>query len=178
MAEERRQWHLPPAERTSIGRLNLILEAEGIHVNKKCWGMFSVGTAASWKRSVWRKPTTSVPAIRPICGHFLSPNIQFITVWRTIKLFTIQLRLILRLFTFTTPIQSDRALPTCGASLSQLRRPFRIYCASRSFLVCVCFFFFFILLQFFLTLILLTWRIWWASNNASIWQMGINWGGV
>jgi hypothetical protein len=24
----------------------------------------------------------------------------------------------------------------------------------------------------FLTLILLMWRIWWASNNASIWQMG------
>jgi len=26
-----------------------------------------------------------------------------------------------------------------------------------------------------LTLILLTWRIWWASNNASRWQMGLNW---
>ena len=26
-----------------------------------------------------------------------------------------------------------------------------------------------------LTLILLTWRIWWASNNASKWQMGFNW---
>jgi hypothetical protein len=25
-----------------------------------------------------------------------------------------------------------------------------------------------------LTLILLTWRIWWASNNASNWQMGFN----
>jgi len=25
-----------------------------------------------------------------------------------------------------------------------------------------------------LTLILLTWRIWWASNNASRWQMGFN----
>jgi len=25
-----------------------------------------------------------------------------------------------------------------------------------------------------LTLILLTWRIWWASNNASKWQMGYN----
>jgi hypothetical protein len=25
-----------------------------------------------------------------------------------------------------------------------------------------------------LTLILLTWRIWWASNNTSRWQMGIN----
>jgi hypothetical protein len=27
---------------------------------------------------------------------------------------------------------------------------------------------------FTLTLILLTWRIWWASNNASKWQMGFN----
>jgi hypothetical protein len=26
-----------------------------------------------------------------------------------------------------------------------------------------------------LTLTLLTWRIWWASNNASNWQMGFNW---
>jgi len=25
-----------------------------------------------------------------------------------------------------------------------------------------------------LTLILLTWRIWWASTNASRWQMGFN----
>jgi len=25
-----------------------------------------------------------------------------------------------------------------------------------------------------LTLILLTWRIWWAPNNASRWQMGFN----
>jgi len=25
-----------------------------------------------------------------------------------------------------------------------------------------------------LTLILLTWRIWWALNNASRWQMGFN----
>jgi len=24
------------------------------------------------------------------------------------------------------------------------------------------------------TLILLTWRIWWAPNNASRWQMGFN----
>ena len=26
-----------------------------------------------------------------------------------------------------------------------------------------------------LTLILLTWRIWWAPNNASRWQMGFSW---
>jgi hypothetical protein len=29
-------------------------------------------------------------------------------------------------------------------------------------------------LHFILTLILLTWRIWWAPNNASRWQMGFN----
>jgi len=28
--------------------------------------------------------------------------------------------------------------------------------------------------QVLLTLILLTWRIWWAPNNASRWQMGFN----
>ena len=33
-------------------------------------------------------------------------------------------RLVLRRFTFTTLVQSDRALPTCGASLSQFKRPF------------------------------------------------------
>jgi len=27
-----------------------------------------------------------------------------------------------------------------------------------------------------LTLILLTWRIWWAPNNASKWQMGFSFG--
>jgi len=27
----------------------------------------------------------------------------------------------------------------------------------------------------YLTLILLTWRIWWAPNNASKWQIGFNW---
>jgi hypothetical protein len=31
-----------------------------------------------------------------------------------------------------------------------------------------------VLLPHKLTLILLTWRIWWASNNASKWQMGFN----
>ena len=31
-----------------------------------------------------------------------------------------------------------------------------------------------VLLHAFLTLILVTWRIWWAPNNASKWQMGFN----
>ena len=47
---------------------------------------------------------------------------------------------VLRRFTFTTLVQSDGALPTCGASLSKLKRPFCIYHASSSFPVCVCFF--------------------------------------
>ena len=45
-------------------------------------------------------------------------------------------------FTFTTPVQSDRALPTYRAPLSQFKRPFSTYCASSCFLVCMCFFFF------------------------------------
>ena len=50
-------------------------------------------------------------------------------------------RFVLRRFTFTTPVQSDRALPTCGVSLSQLKRPFCTQCASGSFPVCMCFLF-------------------------------------
>jgi len=53
-------------------------------------------------------------------------------------------RFVLRRLTFTTLVQSDRALPTCGASLSQLERPFSTQCASSSFPVCTCFFFFYI----------------------------------
>jgi len=45
-------------------------------------------------------------------------------------------------FHFYNPCR-DRALPTCGTSLSQLKRPFSTQCASSSFPVCVCFFFFF-----------------------------------
>jgi hypothetical protein len=52
-------------------------------------------------------------------------------------------RLVLRRFTFTTLVESDRALLTCGASLSQLERHFSTLCASRSFPVCTCFFFFY-----------------------------------
>jgi len=35
-------------------------------------------------------------------------------------------------------------------------------------------FFLHITVYSYLTLILLTWRIWWAPNNASRWQMGFN----
>jgi len=35
-------------------------------------------------------------------------------------------RFVLRRFTFTTLVHSDGALPTCGASLSQLKLPFSI----------------------------------------------------
>ena len=36
-------------------------------------------------------------------------------------------------FRFTTLVESDPALPTGGASLSQLKRPFCTLCASSSF---------------------------------------------
>ena len=50
-------------------------------------------------------------------------------------------RFVLRRFIFTTLVVSHPALPTCGASLSQLKCPFSTWCASSSFLVCLCFFF-------------------------------------
>ena len=50
-------------------------------------------------------------------------------------------RFVLRLFNFTILVESDRALPTCGASLSQFQSPFSTYRASSSFPVCTCFFF-------------------------------------
>jgi len=56
-------------------------------------------------------------------------------------------RFVLRRFTFTTLVDSDRALPTCGASLSQIKRLFSNYCDSSSFPVYM--FFFFILVQLF-----------------------------
>ena len=40
--------------------------------------------------------------------------------------------------------------------------------------VCFDFLYKFCLQHLSLTLILLTWRIWWAPNNASKWQMGFN----
>ena len=52
-------------------------------------------------------------------------------------------RFVLRRFTFTTLVELDRALTTCGVSLSQLKRLFSTYCASRSFPVCTCFLFYF-----------------------------------
>ena len=50
-------------------------------------------------------------------------------------------RFVLRRFTFMTLVESHRALPTCGASLSQLQRPFCTSCACSSFPVCMCFLF-------------------------------------
>ena len=41
-----------------------------------------------------------------------------------------------------TLVHSDRALPTSGAALSQLKSPFSTWCASNSFPMCKCFFFF------------------------------------
>jgi len=53
-------------------------------------------------------------------------------------------QLVLRRFTLTTPVQSDRALPTCGASRSQLKCPFCIQWASSPFPLskCFCFLYF------------------------------------
>jgi hypothetical protein len=45
---------------------------------------------------------------------------------------------------FTTLVESDRALPTYGASLSQLKRPFSTCCASSSFPMCTSLFFLYI----------------------------------
>ena len=58
---------------------------------------------------------------------------------------------LLRQFTFMTLVQSDRALSTCGASLSQLKHPLSTQCTSSSFLVRMSFFFFYfsaVLFQF------------------------------
>ena len=62
-------------------------------------------------------------------------NVQYVLVLR---------RFFLRRFTFTTPVQSDRALPTCGPSLSQLKCPFCTQCASNPFplYMCFCFLYF------------------------------------
>jgi len=51
------------------------------------------------------------------------------TISPLLSMFKIQLglvlrRFVLRRFTFTTLVTSDRALPTFGATLSQLKRPF------------------------------------------------------
>jgi hypothetical protein len=51
-------------------------------------------------------------------------------------------RFVLQWFTFTTLIKSDRALPTCSASLFQLKRHFSTFCVSSSFPMWVCFLFF------------------------------------
>ena len=37
-------------------------------------------------------------------------------------------RFVIRRFTLTTPVQSDQTLPTCGTTLSQLKRPFSTQC--------------------------------------------------
>ena len=73
-------------------------------------------------------------------------------------------RFVLRRFTFTTLVQSDRALPTCGASLSQLKRLFSTWCASSSFPVCMCFFF------FYFSAVLLSWLWFFHPWRPSKWQ--------
>jgi len=50
-------------------------------------------------------------------------------------------RFVLRRFTFTTLLESQQALLTSRASLSQLERPFYSQCGFSSFSVCMCFLF-------------------------------------
>jgi len=57
-------------------------------------------------------------------------------------------RFVLRRFTFTTLVESDRTIPTCGASLSQLKRPFST-CALLDLFRCTCVSYFSVLVQLF-----------------------------
>ena len=68
---------------------------------------------------------------------------EWLDNWSRIQYGLVLRRLVLRRFTFTTLVQSDRALPTCGAPLSQFKRPFCTQISSGSFPVCMCFFFFY-----------------------------------
>ena len=66
-----------------------------------------------------------------------------LAVHRCIQYSLVLRRFVIRRFTLTTPVQSDQTLPTCGTTLSQLKRPFSTHCASSSFPVCMCFSFFY-----------------------------------
>ena len=57
----------------------------------------------------------------------------------------------------TLQIGSDFSLRTKSSWTSSTASPFNIFCKFH-----------------YLTLILLTWRIWWTPNNASRWQVGFN----
>jgi hypothetical protein len=105
------------------------------------------------------------------------------TINTTVRRQLIQWSLILRWFvlqrfTFATLVQSDQALPTCGASMSQLKRPFSTLCASTSFPVCTCFLF------FYFSAVLLSW-LWffhpWRPSkrqqreNQNSWRYVLSW---
>jgi hypothetical protein len=77
---------------------------------------------------------TSFPVLHPAMFAFFL-NISTVgSRFATVRFMTIH---------FTTFTKSDRELPTFGASLSQPKRPFCIYCASRFFPACKCSFFFY-----------------------------------
>ena len=82
----------------------------------------AVPTSVTWGRAMpwWQEPT------------YHGKDIQYGLVLR---------RFALRRFNFTTIAETDRALPTFSASLSQLKRPFSTQCTSSSFPVCLCFLF-------------------------------------
>jgi len=86
-----------------------------------CWLVF--GTSSSQDSWNFRLQSSGL-------WHRLILYIQYGLVLR---------RFVLRRFTFMTPVQSDRALPTCGASLSPIKHPFFTQCAYISFPLCMCF---------------------------------------
>jgi len=67
-------------------------------------------------------------------SHHRGYNVQYGLVLR---------RFVLRQFTFTTFVESDRAPPTYGAVLSHIKHPFSTLCTSSSFPVHMRFFFFY-----------------------------------
>jgi len=92
--------------------------------------------------------------------HFLDNTVR--SHFATVRFTTIH---------FYGPCRVGPSTPELWCINAELNRPFSTQCASSSFPVCMCFFFFYFGAVL-LTLILLTWRIWWAPNNASKWLMG------
>jgi len=74
------------------------------------------GSSCNWQRCLikYLNPLVSFPCFKVLtCAHNVLIIVQYGLV---LRLF------VLRRFTFTTLVQSDRALPACDASLSQLMR--------------------------------------------------------
>ena len=87
---------------------------------------------------------------------------------------------VLRRFTFTTLVQSDQALLTCGASLSQFECPLSLLSALLALFRCACVFFF-----FYFSAVLLSW-LWFfhpwrpskrqkRTKNQNSWHYNLSW---